>query len=60
TLGTLGYPLGSFLFLFALLKLARVRGLWMPLIISLATAAAFTLIFKIGLGVLLPAGFLGL
>jgi hypothetical protein len=60
TLRFLGYPLGSFLFLFALLKLSRVRGLWLPLCIALVTAAAFTLIFKVGLGVMLPAGFPGL
>lgn len=56
----LGYMLSTFLFLFALLKLSKLEGILKPLIISAVAAASFTLVFRIGLGVMLPTGFLGL
>ena len=59
-LGTLGYCICTFLFLLAVLKLAKLEGWKLPLIISVVAAAAFYLLFKVALGVMLPAGFLGL
>lgn len=58
-LNTLGYCVCTFLFLLAILKLARLEGWKLPLIISLACAVAFYLLFKVALGVMLPAGILG-
>ena len=58
-LNTLGYTLSSFLFLLAVLKVAGVEGWKKPLIIAVIAAAAFYLIFKVALGVMLPKGFIG-
>ena len=58
-LNTLGYCICTFLFLLAVLKLAKLEGWKLPLIISLVCAAAFYLLFKVALGVMLPAGILG-
>ena len=56
---TLGYTFSSFLFLMAVLKLAKVEG-WVKItLISLICAVAFYLLFKVALGVMLPGGFLG-
>lgn len=55
----LGYCVCTFLFLLAILKLAKLKGWKLPLIISLVCAAAFYLLFKVALGVMLPAGILG-
>ena len=60
TLTAVGYPLGTFLYMFGVFKLSKLEGWIKPLVISLAVAIGFYLIFKVGLGVLLPAGFLGL
>ncbi len=59
-MNTLGYLLSSFLFLLGVLKIAGVRGWLRTLLISVIAAAAFYLIFKVALGVMLPAGLLGL
>ena len=58
-LNTLGYLLASFLFLLAVLKIAGVEGWKKQLAIALIAAVAFYLIFKVALGVMLPAGLLG-
>ena len=58
-LNTIGYTVSSFLFLLAVLKIAGVNGWKKPLIISVISAVAFYLIFKVALGVMLPAGFIG-
>ena len=58
-LTTLGYCVCTFLFLLAVLKLAKLEGWKLPLIISLVCAAAFYLLFKVALGVMLPAGIRG-
>lgn len=56
---TLGYTLSTFLFLIAILKLARA-GSWVKVaVISLICAVAFYVLFKVALGVMLPGGFLG-
>ncbi len=60
TMDFVGYPLGTFLFLFGILKLAKVDGYVKPVLIALISAVAFYLLFKVALGVMLPAGFLGL
>lgn len=60
TLNTLGYCVCTFLFLLAILKLAKLEGWKLPLIISLVCAVAFYLLFKVALGVMLPAGILGI
>ena len=58
-MNTLGYTLSTFLFLIAILKLARA-GSWVKVaIISLLCAVAFYVLFKVALGVMLPGGFLG-
>lgn len=59
-LNRLGYCICTFLFLLAVLKLARLEGWKLPLIIALVSSAAFYLLFKVALGVMLPAGILGL
>lgn len=59
-LNTIGYTVCSFLFLFAVLKIAGVEGWQKPLIISVIAAVAFWLIFKVALGVMLPTGFVGM
>lgn len=59
-LNTLGYCICTFLFLLAVLKLAKLEGWKLPLIIALVCAAAFYLLFKVALGVMLPAGILGI
>lgn len=58
-LNTIGYTVSSFVFLFAVLKIAGVEGWTKPLIISAIAAVAFWLIFKVALGVMLPTGFIG-
>lgn len=58
-LDRLGYCICTFLFLLAILKLAKLEGWKLPLLISLVCAAAFYLLFKVALGVMLPAGILG-
>ncbi len=59
-MGTLGYLLSTFAFLLGVLKIAGLDGIKKPLIISAIAAAAFYLIFKVALGVMLPVGLLGL
>lgn len=59
-LNTLGYCICTFLFLLAVLKLAKLEGWKLPLVVSLVCAVAFYLLFKVALGVMLPAGILGL
>lgn len=59
-LNKLGYCICTFLFLLALLKLAKLEGWKLPLVIALVCAVAFYLLFKVALGVMLPAGILGL
>lgn len=59
-LNTLGYCICTFLFLLAVLKLAKLEGWKLPLIIALVGSVAFYLLFKVALGVMLPAGILGL
>lgn len=59
-LNTIGYTVSSCLFLYAVLKIAGVEGWKKPLIISVIAAAAFWLIFKVALGVMLPTGFFGM
>lgn len=56
----IGYLLASFLFLLAVLRIAGVEGVKKQLLISLIAAVSFYLIFKSALGVMLPAGLLGL
>ena len=58
-LNTLGYCICTFLFLLSVLKLAKLEGWKLPLIIALVCAVAFYLLFKVALGVMLPAGILG-
>ncbi len=58
-LNKLGYCICTFLFLLVILKLARLEGWKLPLVISLVCAVAFYLLFKVALGVMLPAGILG-
>lgn len=58
-LNKLGYCICTFLFLLAVFKLARLEGWKLPLIIAMVCAAAFYLLFKVALGVMLPAGPLG-
>ena len=58
-LTALGYTLSTFLFLIAILMLARA-GSWVKVtIISLICSVAFYVLFKVALGVMLPGGFLG-
>ena len=56
TLQTVGYMIGTFLFLLIVLKIAGVKGWVKPLIIAAVCAVAFYLIFKMALGVMLPGG----
>lgn len=58
-LNKLGYCICTFLFLLAILKLAKLEGWKLPLVIALVCAVAFYLLFKVALGVMLPAGILG-
>ena len=60
TLTTVGYPLGTFIYLFCIFKLAKLAGWVKPAVIAIIVAISFYLIFKTALGVMLPAGFLGL
>lgn len=60
TLTKIGYLIDTFAFLFVVLKLARVDGWVKPLVISALTSVVFYVVFKVALGVMLPAGFLGL
>lgn len=55
----LGYGVCTFLFLVAVFKLARLEGWKLPVLIALVCAVAFYLLFKVALGVMLPAGILG-
>lgn len=55
----LGYCVATFLFLLAVLKLARLPGWKLPLVIALVCSVAFYALFKLALGVMLPAGILG-
>ena len=59
-LGTLGYLIATFLFLFAVFKIANLEGMKLPLILSLVFSVAFYILFKVLLGVMLPSGLLGL
>ena len=59
-LNTLGYLIATFLFLFAVFKIASLEGMKLPLILSLVFSVAFYIVFKIMLGVMLPAGLIGL
>ena len=59
-LGTLGYLIATFLFLFAVFKIANLEGMKFPLILSLVFSVAFYILFKVLLGVMLPSGLLGL
>lgn len=59
-LNKLGYCICTFLFLLVVLKLAKLEGWKLPLVISLVCSVAFYLLFKVALGVMLPAGILGL
>ena len=58
-LNKLGYCVCTFLFLLVILKLAKLEGWKLPLIIAAVCAVAFYLLFKVALGVMLPAGILG-
>jgi len=58
TLQTVGYLIGSFLFLLLIFKIAGVAGWGKPVVISLICSAAFYLVFKMALGVMLPSGIL--
>lgn len=60
TLQTVGYLIGSFLFLLLIFKIAGVAGWVKPVIISLICAVAFYVVFKMALGVMLPGGILGI
>ena len=59
-LNTLGYLIATFLFLFAVFKIANLEGVKFPLILSLVCSVAFYLLFKVALGVMLPAGLIKL
>jgi len=59
-LDTLGYLIATFFFLLAVFKIARLEGWKLRLILSLVFSIAFYLLFKVALGVMLPAGLLGL
>ena len=59
-LNKVGYLLCTFVFLLAVLKLSKLEGWKLPLIISVVASVAFYLLFKVALGVMLPAGILGL
>lgn len=59
-LNTLGYLIATFLFLFAVFKIANLEGFKFPLLLSLICSAAFYLLFKVALGVMLPAGLIKL
>ncbi len=55
-----GYMPGTFVFLLAIFRLAGVSGWRKPVLISLISAAALYVVFKMLLGVSLPAGFIGI
>ena len=59
-LNTLGYLVATFLFLFAVFKIAKLEGMKLPLILSLVFSVAFYILFKVLLGVMLPSGLIGL
>ena len=59
-LNTLGYLIATFLFLFAVFKIADLEGIRFPLILSLIFSVAFYILFKVALGVMLPAGLIKL
>ena len=59
-LNTLGYLIATFLFLLAVFKIAGLEGIRFPLILSLICSVAFYLLFKVALGVMLPAGLIKL
>lgn len=56
TLQTVGYLIGSFLFLFLVFKISGLKGWIKPILISLICSICFYLIFRIALGVMLPKG----
>ena len=60
TLQTVGYLIGSFLFLLLIFKIAGVNGWKKPVVISLICSVAFYLVFKMALGVMLPSGILSI
>ena len=60
TLQTVGYMIGSFLFLLLIFKIAGVEGWKKPIAISLVCSVAFYLVFKMALGVMLPGGVLSI
>lgn len=59
-MSVIGYAVSTFLFLLAVLKLVGVEGWKKPLLISVISAVAFWLLFKIALGVMLPGGLIGI
>jgi len=58
TLQTIGYLIATFVFLLLVFKIAGVDGWVKPVVISLGCSAAFYLLFKMALGVMLPGGVL--
>ena len=59
-LNTLGYLIATFLFLLSVFKIARLEGWKLPLLLSLIFSVAFYILFKVALGVMLPAGLIKL
>lgn len=58
TLQSIGYLIGTFVFLLLIFKIAGVPGWVKPAVISLVCAIVFYLVFKKALGVMLPSGIL--
>ncbi|MBQ7786410.1 MAG: tripartite tricarboxylate transporter TctB family protein [Clostridia bacterium] len=56
SLQTVGYLIGSFLFLTLVFKIAGVKGWIRPVVISLICSVCFYLLFRMALGVMLPRG----
>ncbi len=56
TLQTVGYLIGSFLFLLLVFKIAGLKGWVKPIVISLICSICFYVIFRMALGVMLPKG----
>jgi len=59
-LNTLGYLIATFFFLLSVFKIAKLEGWKLPVVLSLVFSVAFYLVFKVALGVMLPAGLIGL
>ena len=59
-LSTLGFLISGFLLIAAIMGIMRVKGWWQYLVFPLLAVAALYLIFKVALGIPLPAGILGL